>query len=290
MRGTGKDFCQAWNVLDSLRLDFVEHAHIDPDVGDADAAAMLPSRQQKMRGLAAEERHRLHGVNRNPHDGAGRAVDPARQVDGENGGAVGVDSLDHLERLALDGAIETGAEQRIDDQRRLADRLRIERQHRKFPAARRQRGIAPQAVPFAEQDHRDLAAAGGQFGRRDKTVTAIVAAAGDHHDGPLPDELHGGFGHGLARAHHQRETGRAGGDRQPVRTLHFGGGQHFHAESSIQSPFSQALRVLRASNCTPFAYQLIGLPIRQASVSYPVRFDLCGLPVKSLITFRNQAR
>jgi nitrogen regulatory protein P-II 1 len=46
-------------------------------------------------------------------------------------------------RFALDGPVETGAEQRIDDQRRLADRLRIERQHRIFPSLRAADAASP---------------------------------------------------------------------------------------------------------------------------------------------------
>ena len=129
-----------------------------------------------------------------------------------------------------------------------------------------------QTVPLAQQDDRDLAAARGQFGRRDKTVAAIVAAAGDHHDRPLLDQIHRGFGDGLARAHHQREAGRAGGDGQPVGALHFSGGQNFHAESSIQPPFPEAFPVSRAASfrndCIPidrFAY-LVGFGIMQRPV------------------------
>ena len=186
-----------------------------------------------------------------PITAPGRAVDPARQVDGEHRRAVGVDRLDHLERVALDGTIEPGAEQRIDDQRRLADRLRVERQHRILPAACSERGIALQAVALAQQDDRDLAAARGEFGRRHKTVAAIVAAAGDHHDRPLLDEIHRGFGHGLPCAHHQREAGRAGGDRQPVGTLHLSRGQNFHAESSIRQPFLEAYSRTHAAATSP---------------------------------------
>ena len=145
--GHGEGFLPALrNVFRCPRADLVEHARIDADVGDAHAAAaVLPSRHQQMRRLAAEEGHGLRGVDRSPHYVARRAVDPARQVDGEHGRAVGIDRLDHLERIALDGTIEPGAEQRVDDQCRLADRLRVEWQHRDTssrvrPAPRRPAG------------------------------------------------------------------------------------------------------------------------------------------------------
>ena len=138
---------------------------------------MNPPRQQQMRRLAPEEGDGFGGADRDAHDRAGGAVDAARQVDGENRRAIGVDRLDHLERFARHRPIETGAEQRIDDQRRLADRLRIERQHRIFPAPRRRGRVALQAVALAQQDDRNLAAARRQFSRRHETVAAIIAAA-----------------------------------------------------------------------------------------------------------------
>jgi hypothetical protein len=86
MRGTGKDFCQLCGTFSNVcGWISLEHARIDADVGDTHAAAMLPPGQQQMRRLAAEERHGLTRVDRNAHHGAGRAVDPARQVDGEHG-------------------------------------------------------------------------------------------------------------------------------------------------------------------------------------------------------------
>ena len=201
---------------------------------------MNPARQQQMRRLAAEEGDGLGGADRDAHHGAGGAVDAARQIDAEHRRAVGVDRLDHVVRIALDRPVEAGAEQRVDDQRRPADRLRIERQHRIFPAARRGGRIALQAVALAQQDDRDLAAARRQFGRRHKTVAAIVAASGDHQDRPLLHEIHGGLRHRLAGAQHQREAGRAGGDGEPVGVLHLSRGENFHANSLVQAPYPEA--------------------------------------------------
>ena len=83
--GTGNASCQdCGSVLERLRPDFVKHVRIDADVGNAHATAVDPARQQQMRGLAAEERDGFGRRDRNPHHRARRAVDAARQVDGEN--------------------------------------------------------------------------------------------------------------------------------------------------------------------------------------------------------------
>src|SRR3984885_13053544 len=101
-----------------------------------------------MRRLAPEEGDGFSGADRDAHDRARVAVNAARQVNTEDRRAGGVDGLDHIERIALYGPVETGAEQRIDDQRGPADRLRIEWQHRKFPSSRGGGRIALEAVPF----------------------------------------------------------------------------------------------------------------------------------------------
>ena len=228
------------HILECLRLDLGEHASVDADIGDADAAAIHPPGQQQMRRLAAEEGHGRRGAHGGAHHEARGAVDAARQIDREHRRAIGIDRLDHLDGLALHRPVEARAEQRVDDQRRLAERLRVERQHRIFPAARSQRRIALQAVAFAQQRDRYLAPARGKFGGRDKTVAAIVAAAGDHHDRTLVGKIHRGFRHGLARAQHQREARPAGRDRQAIGALHFRGGENFHAKSLIQTPVTEA--------------------------------------------------
>ena len=249
------------DVLGCLRLDLREHGRVDADIGHPHVAAVDPAGQQQMRRLAPEEGDGLDRADRNPHHGTAGAVDAAGQVDGENRGAVGVDRLDHVVRLAGDGPVQTGAEQGIDDQRRLADRLRVERQHRIFPALCRQRRIALQAVPLAQQDDRHVAATCRQFGRRDKAVPAIVAGARDHQDRPLLHELHRGFRNRLARAHHQREARRPRGDGEPVGALHFSGGQNFHAKSLVQAPDPEAFPVPREAQTLASAYEPINLPI-----------------------------
>src|ERR1700737_4986029 len=79
------------DVLEGLRFDFREHAGIDPDIGDAYAAAMNPPRQQQMRRLAPEERDSFGGADCDAHHMPGGAVNAARQVNAENGRALGID-------------------------------------------------------------------------------------------------------------------------------------------------------------------------------------------------------
>ena len=55
---------------------------------------------------------------------------------------------------------------------------------------------------------------------RHKTVAAIVAAAGNHQDRPLLNQIHRRLGNRLSGAEHQREAGRPRGNGQPVGTLH----------------------------------------------------------------------
>ena len=62
-------------------------------------------------------------------------------------------------------------------------------------------------------------------------------------------------------AQHQREAGRAGGDGQPVGTLHLSGGQNFHAKSLVQAPYPEAFPMPREAPTLAIAYRLICLPI-----------------------------
>ena len=215
---------KCWNVLERPRLDFGEHLRVDPDIDHAHAPALNPARQQQMRRFAPEERDRLGRLDRNAHHRTAGAVDAARQVNAENRGAIGVHRFDHLLRLPLHISIEASAKQRIDDQGRPADRLRIERQNGVFPAPRCRGRVARQDVAFAYQDDGNLPAARRQFGRSHKTVPAIIAAAGDHDDRPVLDEVHCDLGNGLACAHHQREARRTGCDGEAVGMLHLSGG------------------------------------------------------------------
>src|SRR5260370_15305422 len=242
-----------------------------------------------MRGLAPKEGDGFNGADGDAHDGPGVAVDAARQVDGKDWRAVGIDRLDQVARIALHEPTKTGTEQRIDDQRRPAYRLGIERQHRILPSAGRQGRISLQAVALAQQDDRDLTPACCEFRRGDETVATIVAGPGDDQDRSGFHEVHRSLSDGLACAQHQREARCTGGDGEPAGTLHFSGGKNSHAISPDTAPFPKALPVLCAVRHPAIAYRLIRLPISRAPVLWAPQTTPWRMARKSLITFRNQA-
>ena len=131
----------------------------------------------------------------------------AGQVDRENRSAVGVDGLDHFQRLVLYRPVETCAEQRIDDQRGLADRLGIERQHGYFhPLA------AEAASPLrASRSHNRMtetsrpraASLPPRQSRRRHCPGPAITTIGP----PSTISAVGRLGHGLARTEHEGEAG-----------------------------------------------------------------------------------
>ena len=130
-------------VLEGLRVDLVEHLASIPMSATRTRPHCMRPGSSRCAGFLRKKVTVSVGAHRGPHDGSRGAVDAARQIDREHRRAVGVDRLDHRARLRRStGRLKPGAEQRIDDQRGLADRLRIERQHRIFPAARGGRRIA----------------------------------------------------------------------------------------------------------------------------------------------------
>ena len=56
----------------------------------------------------------------------------------------------------------------------------------------------------------------GELSRGDKTIAAIVAGTGDHHDRAFLDQIHRRRSDGLAGAEHQGESRSSRGDGEPV--------------------------------------------------------------------------
>ncbi len=77
-------------ILKRRRPDLAKHAVGNADVGDFRPAAQKPARQQQVSGLEAEEGHGPRGLHGGALRRPGAAIDPARQIDGEDRRAGGV--------------------------------------------------------------------------------------------------------------------------------------------------------------------------------------------------------
>jgi len=195
---------------------------------------MAPARQQHVAGLAAKEGDTFRRRDRAPHHRAGRAVDAACQIHGNDRRAARVHGRDHLRRLPGDRAIETGAEQRIDDDARAFEDARGGRLERAAEPVRRLRGIAFELGPVADQREPHGKSALRQQAAGDKPVAAVVARPGDDGDGAARRRPRGGgIGHGPAGVLHQRDTGNPARDREAIGFRHLGVGQKLDHRGSI---------------------------------------------------------
>ena len=209
---------------------------------------MQPAGQQHVAGLAAEEGHRMAGVDRRAHHRAGRAVHPARQIDGDHRGAARVHRLDHGARQTLDLAVEPGAEQCVDDDVAVGERDRGRLLERSAPALGRQRSIALEPPFLADEADADGIAALGQKARGDKAVAAVVAGPGHNHHATALQHGADRVGDRPAGIFHQLDAGSAAGDGQPVGFCHFGRGEEFDHRIRHYRP---AGRPTNRSDCLP---------------------------------------
>ena len=144
-------------------------AHIEPDVRQLDVAGGHRTRGQEQPRLQRGEGHRPVGGQDAVAGRAGRAVHPARDVDGEHRGVA------HVGRRP--GPMEARAERGVDDE-----------------VGRRQPGRR-----VGDVDHAHGRAGSGQAPRRRPTVVAVVPLPGEHDDAaPVRPTHHPrrGAGHG----------------------------------------------------------------------------------------------
>src|SRR5262249_36809588 len=97
-------------ILEGLWPDIRQYAVGDSDVADRDRPAKKPPWKKHMAGLLAKERDGLRRLDGEPHDCAGRSVDAARQVYGDDGAFLRVHGFNHRPRQALYRTIEARAE------------------------------------------------------------------------------------------------------------------------------------------------------------------------------------
>ena len=112
---------QRRSVFERGGLDRGQGLGCDSDLRQPDRPAINAPRQKEMSGFPAKEGHALGGPHRRPHDRPGGAVDPAGEIDRNDGTSGGVHRLHRGERVPGHRTIEPGAEQGIDDDGRTGE-------------------------------------------------------------------------------------------------------------------------------------------------------------------------
>ena len=129
------------NIDEGPRLDPAEHGFRNPDIGHVNLPAMETARQQKVADLAAKERYGFVGFDGRSLDGSTRSIDSARQIDRMDFRPRSIHGFDQRAPRTFDRPVETGAEQRIDQNTGSADGRRACSIERTRPTAGRARSF-----------------------------------------------------------------------------------------------------------------------------------------------------
>ena len=174
---------------------------------------------------------------------AGIGRQAGRQIDGDDRNARRVDVGDHAFDQAGDRRVEAGAEDRVDDERAVADLGEVQLPRlavRDFDDGQAEAAenleidprVAADVGDRADEEHRHVDAALHQRARDDEAVAAVVAAAAQHGHVPLEqvavDRLHGrdDLAAGVLHQHERRDADLL--DRPPIGFAHLRGVQHAH--------------------------------------------------------------
>ena len=113
------------------------------------------------------------------------AMQPARHIDGDDRNVRFVQRGNNILRSTIQRTRQPRAEQRIDNDIGILDRIRRQRRNRVIPSLRHLGGIAFQRIARAEQRHMHIEAARLQMTRRHESVAAIVARPAQHRHAPV---------------------------------------------------------------------------------------------------------
>ena len=206
------------------------------DIGHGNGAAVEPAGKQQMTGFLAEERDRASRAYRGAHHRARRAVDAARQIDGDHRRGVCIHRFDHRACEPLDRPVEAGAEQRVDDEIGAIESAGCGRHDWTVPLFCGERGVALEPARLADQQYVHRVAARGEQPRRDKAIAAVITGPGNHNDaaggGPARRNR---LGNRRAGTLHERDARNAAGDCQPVGLRHLDGAEDLDHDRSHNS-------------------------------------------------------
>ncbi len=147
---------------------------------------------------------------------------PRRHID-RNAGPI-ADRGNGLERRAIDGSAQSGAENCIDNTFASIKDIRRQRLGLTRPPVGVESRIARERFDLTEQPHTNGLARFFEITRRNETVAAIVSRAAQDRDAAAAERQHG-IRDGLARDLHQSLSGRAGCDGGCIGRRHFSHGQ-----------------------------------------------------------------
>ncbi len=217
------------------------------------------------------------------------ACESRRQVEREHRQSRPVDPFDAIAPRALDGPVDAGSEQGIDDEFRAGERRRLECA---MPAALggevlvRLARIAAQSRRIGERGHADFEARRAREAREHVAVAAVVSGTAEDRElcpaGPVPAH---GVERRSARALHQLVARNARLlDRVPVHGPHLGGridlgGQRVHRRDYTGRPASPALP-WQAHSPTANSPRSAGasMPLRASSASTRSASPASSLP------------
>ncbi len=165
----------------------------------------LPTRQQQMAGLLAEEGDGERGRRAAPRTAPvapSRPLGTSTASDRQMPRAASASIT--ARAMPVDRTGEAGAEDRIDDHAGAVEQRRGQRLDRSWPQGRMMRRIAAEPLARAEKAEPDRPAGRGKMPRRDEAVAAIIAGPAQHRDRPRRPAPHHRNGDGRARRLHQR--------------------------------------------------------------------------------------
>ena len=172
------------------------HLRRNADVGDDDVARLRLAWRQHERKLRRRQRHRHRGANALADRLGVIGRQAARQIDGDDRNARGVDVGGDRFHHAGERRLEAGAEDRVDDEVALGDFREVEipgllvgnlddGQAQTAEDLEVQPRIALDGRHRRDDEHRDVDAALMQRARDDEAVAAVVAGPAQHGDLPV---------------------------------------------------------------------------------------------------------
>ncbi len=172
-----------------------------------------------MAGLEAEERYREAGADGHAARRSAGAVHTGGDVDRNDWNVALVGGFDQRGHLAGDIAVETCAEQRVDDEAGVTDVGR----NGFAPAFGVNRGVSPELRTIADEGGAHIPAHLAQLAGDHEAIAAIVAGTAKDEDRALAEAAHDLVRDRPARVLHQRQRRHARGLGQTVGAGHFSG-------------------------------------------------------------------